>query len=635
MNIVIPALVVPLLALMPIFLSANAASATPEPHRVLVLHSVRGSLPANADWYAGIVRGFTSEPGVRIELDVESPDLSRAADPDYVSNLLDVYRRNYGQSRPKLIIATYTPALQFLLEHGDEVFPGIPIVFCGADGRFVATQPLPQHITGITTNRELTLTGTLKLITQIHPDLQRIAVIVGAGDFDRRFEQDARQAVQRFAGSREVMWLRGLPFAELAEAVKTLPARTAVLYVMQLEDRAGRTYTPQHTVGELSRVTRAPIYGLWDTLLGHGITGGRLATLEDDGFLAAQMGLRILKGEAPAAIPVVYPKEYAAILDGKELARWNIDESQLPGGSRILGRQRSLSEDHSTAIIAVGAIIGIQGLLIVSLLLNRGRLRHAHTALQVEQAKRAHAEEASQKLQNRLRRISKQSTLGALTTGIAHEVNQPLIAIKNYAQAAKRRAEDGVEQLPKLIELLGKMEGEAVRAGNIIEQIRSAVTMDSAEPSYVSLQGVVEEVLQLLTPELESQGVRLDFRCPTELPAVVGDSLQLQLVLINLLHNAMHGMETVVENTEKVIAFEIRQTTDRELQVNIADRGKGVPADVVEEIFEPMYSEDPQSLGMGLAICRTIIEAPGGRIWHTANPAGGAIFHFTLRVAAA
>ena len=194
----VPARVIAGLAVM-LLCTAAAVSAAPNgPYRVLVLHSFRNSLPVNTDWYNGIVRGFTSVPDLLVEIDSETLDLSRFRDANYVSDLRDIYRRKYGDRQPDLIIPTYTPALRFLLNYGEELFPGIPIVFLGADSRFVATRELPPNITGITTY--LDISGTLELALQVHPDARRVAVIVGSSPIDKKFESNARQALQSVRG---------------------------------------------------------------------------------------------------------------------------------------------------------------------------------------------------------------------------------------------------------------------------------------------------------------------------------------------------------------------------------------------------------------------------------------------------
>jgi len=247
-----PAKVLPALALALLVILAVAASAQDEPFQVLVLHSFRSNLPVNTDWYSGIARGLSSAPELRVEIDIEAPDLSRFSDTDYVGDLLEIYRRKYRDHRPDLIIPTYTPSLRFLLQHGENLFPGIPIVFLGADGRFVASQELASHITGVTARSDLT--GTLELALQLHPKTQRVATIVGSSDLDKMFERDARQAAQSFEDRMEFVWLQGMPMGELVDAVRQLPPDSVIFYVTQLEDRNGKLYVPLNTVKALSNV---------------------------------------------------------------------------------------------------------------------------------------------------------------------------------------------------------------------------------------------------------------------------------------------------------------------------------------------------------------------------------------------
>jgi len=602
-----------------------------EPHRVLVLHSFRNSLPVNTDWYKGIAAGFSSARDLRIEIDIEAPDLTRFEEVDYVSNLLDIYRHKYRDQKPHLIIPTYTPALKFLLEHGEALFPGIPIVFCGADSQFVASQKLATHITGVTTHRDIA--DTLELALQVHPGTRRGAVIVGSGRMDKLFERDARQALQRFEDRVEFMWLQGLPLGELTEAVSKLPEQTVILYLVQLQDRAGKTYTPINTLEVLSPAANAPIYGLWDTLLGHGLTGGRLETMEGDGFHAAQMGLRILRGEAPVAIPVVDQRQNGAIFHGPELARWNIDEQRLPAGSRIVDRQRSVWEDHATEITIAGLVIVLQSSLIIALSLNRRRLKRTKVALKAECEQRAQVETITLTQQRRLARFSKERSLGALATGIAHEINQPLIAIQNHAQAAKRRLHSDPAQTTKLNELFDKIEQQSGRAGDIIQHIRTLVSGDDADLRPLSLYSLLDQVTRIIGVEFKRRGCGIDYRPRPDLPEVLADELQIQLVLVNLLQNAAQSMQSLEDKADKRVLIDIDPINDREVQVSVADRGPGIPPDRLENIFEPFNSDKAGGMGIGLAICRGIIEAHGGRFRCKPNPSGGAIFQFTLQVA--
>jgi len=269
----------------------SAALARDEPYRVLLLHSYGTSLPITADWYEGIVRGFSSAPELDVEIDTESPDLTRfdGMDAEHFAQkqqfqwLLDFYRRNYQERKPHLIIATDTPALRFLLVHGEDLFPGVPVVFVDADRDFVNAQQLPPNVTGITAFPDVA--GTLELILRVHPDAQRVAVVVGSGPSDKEFARVAQPAIESFADRVEFVWLHGMPVDELVERLNAFPERTVALYLVQFQDRTGRIYVPRAMLRAFAAAARVPVYGLWDTLLEHGIVGVRLATVEEDGDL--------------------------------------------------------------------------------------------------------------------------------------------------------------------------------------------------------------------------------------------------------------------------------------------------------------------------------------------------------------
>jgi signal transduction histidine kinase/ABC-type uncharacterized transport system substrate-binding protein len=615
-----------------VLLSASAVTvAGPrEPYRVLVLNSYRNSLPANADWYNGLVRGFASVPDAEVWLDTETLDLARVRDASYLSNLGHIFQHKYGDPKPQLIIPTGTPALRYLLEYGEKLFPGVSILFLDADSEFVASQKLPPNFTGITAF--LDIAGTLELALRVHPATQRIAVIVGVGPIGERFERRARQVLQPFEGSVEFLWLKGMPLDELTAAVHQLPQDSVVLYLAQLQDRNGKSYVPANMLKILSQEANAPMYGLWDTLLGYGVVGGRMVTIEEDGFLAGQMALRILAGEKPATIPVVAARVNPPLFDGRELARWNIDEARLPAGSQVFDRQPVFWEKYRAWIQAGGLLIGVQALWILALLVNRSRLRRARTSLKAENTLRRAAEAASEKQRRKLEQFSKERSLGLMVTAIAHEINQPLIAVQNYVQAAKQRVSSRIDQPAKLTELLEKAGEQTGRVGDIIQRIRNLVTSDTPDLHPAPLQSIIEAAVQIVTPEIESRGCAVKVRLPVDLRPILADELQIQLVLVNLLRNAVHSVKVRENREDRVIRIQARRISDREVQVEVVDRGTGIPAERVAELFEPLSSDKGGGMGMGLAICRLIIEGHGGRIRYEPNPSGGAILGFTLRM---
>jgi signal transduction histidine kinase len=621
------------LSLLLLVLASASASSLSEPTRILVLQSFRNAMPVNSDFFAGIREGLDQPTHIPVEIDSEDLDLSRINDEEYVQKLVEIYALKYRTSPPNLIITTHTTATRLLLNHRNELFPGVPIVFCAAELSSEELEQLPPDVTGVTSKGDFA--GTLKLMSRLHPDMRQIALILGGSDLDTSREQDLRKALRPFETRFEVIWLRGLPLPELIESARASPPHTAILYVVQFGDRNGVSYVPRKVVQAVCENASAPVYGLWDTLMGTGIVGGRLIPIEQEGVMAGKIARRILLGEAPASIPVVRMEQNPVVVDAQQLERWDIDERLLPDGSRILNREPSVWQEHRNAILIASGLIVLQALWIAALLWNRKRLQRMQTSLTLECGRRAQAEELSRRLQKRLGLADKQSTLGALAGRIAHEINQPLIALKNYAQAAQRYVPPESTNGGKLSELLAEMEGEADRAGTIIRKIRRLLSSGHVDTGPVDLDPVLKEVLALMEPEADAHGCRIDYRVIGPGPIVQADTLQVQLVMVNLLRNAMEASASDAHEGGASISVTVGEAADRMVEVSVTDSGPGVPADEVEDIFESLYSTKEAGMGVGLATCRTIVEAHGGRIWCTPNPAGGAIFHFTIPAAEA
>ncbi|MEZ5463027.1 ABC transporter substrate binding protein [Dokdonella sp.] len=582
----------------------------------------------NLDQQRGLARGFSEDERVAVEIDMESPDLASKYRKNDLGRLIGYLQDVYDSRKPHLLVASGTPALSLLLDNEETPFPGVPIVFVGVNDAFVEGRRLPPHVTGVTNN--IDVAGTLELALAIHPDTVQVALIIGASDFDRSFEPQVARALGAFEDRIRFVWLRGLPIEELVETVGRLPDHTVILYLVQFSDRNGAPYVPKSLIETVSKASTAPIYGLWDTLLGHGIVGGKLMTKEEDGYLAAGIAMRILRGESPASIPIVRRRSNSAMVDKQALSRWNIEERDLPSQTQVRNRHVTIWERYPIAVVSFGTVILLQGLLITGLMISRRQRRTAEAELIDEIGRRRIAETTAADLRSNLARFSKERSLGTMATAIAHEINQPLIAIQNYAQAAKRRLQANVDDRPKLIELLGKLESEAGRAGAITQRIRNVVSRENGPLRPASLDKLVNDVIRILEPEAQTRRCRIAWRPAGELPEVLADELEIQLVLVNLLQNAMQSTGSDEEAIGRV-EIEAHPISDREIQVRVTDWGPGVPFDMRASLFGRMHSSKKDGMGMGLAICEAIIDAHDGRIWHEPNPAGGAIFGFTLR----
>jgi len=348
------------LSLLLLLLVSASAAALQAPNQVLLLNSYRSAVPANSTLAAGIREGLDPSTHIPVEINTDTLNLAAVQDEEYIRKLIETDRLKYRTSPPRVVVATFMPAVRLVLDHGRELFPGIPVVLCYTEYSPPQIKQLPPGVTGVVTKPDFA--GTLALISRLQPDMQRIVLVAGSSELDALRESEAAQALQSFEPKLEVTWLRGLPLPELTETVKALPSHAAILYVLQNKDRDGVSYVPREVARAVAAAASAPVYGLWDTLIGTGIVGGRLISFEQQGVAAGKIVRRILLGETPEAIPFVRMEQNPVIVDARQLKRWNIDERLLPAGSRILFREPSLWQAHRYAILIASALILLQTL---------------------------------------------------------------------------------------------------------------------------------------------------------------------------------------------------------------------------------------------------------------------------------
>jgi signal transduction histidine kinase len=231
----------------------------------------------------------------------------------------------------------------------------------------------------------------------------------------------------------------------------------------------------------------------------------------------------------------------------------------------------------------------------------------------------------------RLAHLVRVHTAGEMSVALAHEITQPLGAIENYALAARRRAGEGVPDMARVIELLDKVIGQATRAGDVVMRMRGMAQRHELDPKPLDVERAVAECIGMVRMDCEMRDIRVRSRCEVGLPVVVVDEIHLQQVLLNLLRNAMEAIALPAAGARE-IEVTMGMNERGEIHVQVADRGTGIADGDLEQIFESFYSTKSSGLGVGLAICRKLIEAHAGQLWASHNPGGGAIFHFTLPV---
>jgi C4-dicarboxylate-specific signal transduction histidine kinase len=232
-------------------------------------------------------------------------------------------------------------------------------------------------------------------------------------------------------------------------------------------------------------------------------------------------------------------------------------------------------------------------------------------------------------VQAELAHVSRVTTLGQLTASIAHEVNQPIAAARNNARAGLNFLDRRPPDLGEVREALDCIVGDTDRAADIIDRIRDHIKKAPPQKERFDLNEAINEVIVLARSEISKNGVSVQTALTGRVLPVEGDRVQMQQVVLNLILNAVEAMGSV-EAGPRELSISTEQTRANSVLVAVRDSGPGIDPENIERVFEAFYTTKSSGVGMGLSICRSIIDAQGGRLWAEPNEPRGAVFQFTL-----
>ncbi len=255
-------------------------------------------------------------------------------------------------------------------------------------------------------------------------------------------------------------------------------------------------------------------------------------------------------------------------------------------------------------------------------------LQKSNEALQTESLERKHAEEARREAQAELARVSRVTTMGELTASLAHEVNQPIAAAVTNANTCLRWLTRDHPDLEEAREAASRIVKDATRAAGIISRVRLLFKKSTPLQEPVDVNEAIQEMIVLLRSEATRYNITARMELAADLPRIMGDRVQLQQVLMNLIVNSIDAMKEVVGTRE--LTVKSQRTEKEEVLVSVSDTGVGLPPQQSDQIFNAFFTTKPHGTGMGLRISRSIVESHGGRLWAADNSPHGASFCFTL-----
>ncbi|MBU1229082.1 MAG: PAS domain S-box protein [Proteobacteria bacterium] len=359
-----------LLACLPVASPAQA------PQRVLVLHSYHQGYQWTDNIQSGLSEAL-AKLAPRAELYVEYMDTKRQAPEKAFGPLAGLYAGKYAGRRPDLILASDDNALDFLLAHRGQLFPDVPVVFCGINDFRPERLGGQRGYTGV--SEAVDIPGTIEAALRLMPGMRRLVVITDATETGRYNRRNAMQAVQPFLGRVEVLELAGLPFGEVASVLSTLSSDSAILNMGLFRDPDGQAMSLAESQDFIRRQTPQPVFGVWDFLLGHHTVGGVMVSGVHQGRAMAALAARVLAGEPVDDIPVLTQSPNAPMFDYGELARQGFALGRLPQGSIVLNRPEGLWDRYGVWILLAGAVSAFMAATIAALWVNILRRRRAES----------------------------------------------------------------------------------------------------------------------------------------------------------------------------------------------------------------------------------------------------------------
>jgi signal transduction histidine kinase len=527
--------------------------------------------------------------------------------------LLALLEQKYRETRIDLVIATGPEPLAFATRHRDRLWPGAAIVFNGIVDGVLGDWKRPARTTGLTLR--LDVEGTLDLGLALVPGAKKVYLVAGNAPFDKTYLALALRAVRASRRPLEPELIEGLTVKETLERVAAVEPDSLVLYLTMLRDRTGQVLGPgAPTITRVSQASPAPVLSAIYTQFGRGPVGGSSSRLEAHGEAAGQLARRVLEGADPDAIAIRPEPAPTCQVDWTALQRWKLAERDVPSRCEIVHAPPSLSKEYFWPLVALVSVILLQAGLLWALALQSSRRRRAEAQLALRGAEIA--------------QVGRVSMVGALTANIAHEINQPMGAILSNAEAALMMLDQDTLTPEKLRAILTDIRDEDLRAAEVIRRLRAMLARAEWKPEALELNAEVAEALGHVALDAARRGVRITPRFDNRVPAVMGDSVQLQQVIINLVLNAMEAVGSLAGERNEV-RVETSARPDG-VEIAVTDRGPGIAPENASQIFQSIFTTKKDGMGFGLSIVRTIVEMHRGRVSFEPNEPRGAVFRVWL-----
>jgi len=601
-----------------LILAAPCAAVAAEPWRIVILEGRDPAQPAAVAVDREFRRTVQAAAPNGVEFYTDPIDAVRFQGTDLMPEYLALLTKKYSQRAVDLVVVRSDLGLEFAGRYHQQLWPDKPVLLHYMEEQRLRQLGVPPEFASLPLH--IDIEGTLAIAEALQPTAQRLVVVVGTGSLDQYWAQRTAQAArQRTTRQWSPEIWSGVPVSELKVRLAALDLNTAVIYPVMYRDRNGNSYFPNEVVPPMVEVSRVPIYGWYSTYLDAGATAGSVLSYAAHAQRSAELAISLLRGERAAAGATLPIPASRCVANVGRVVALGLDVRALPAGCELVQQPPSVWRDYRGELIAALVVLALQALTIAGLLVQRHR--------------RQLAEDEVSRRRLELARATRVAALGELSASIAHEVAQPLTAILANTRAAELSEHNDTLDATELREILSDVRRDAQRASQVVQRLHALIEKRQVERTPLVLDNALDEVVTLLAPEARRRGVTIERRFNGAAVPLVGDRIQLQQVLLNLVINAMDAMRDVP--AVRCVVTVSTQPADGGLALEVADRGHGLPSEAQERMFESFFTTKPHGVGLGLSIVRTVVRAHGGRVSAAAREGGGSVFTVWLPQAGA
>jgi signal transduction histidine kinase len=610
-------LIVLLLLLSQFPLEAQTAEKT---KTIVIFFSLHAGLPAYQNFLEGFRNTFSEDSAENYNLLIEYLDIGRLSDDKYAKYIVELYNDKYRDVDIDLLITVSPGVNQVLKKYGFEALKKSKIISVEFNS-LAADQGLNQLENVIKIIMNLRFGQTIQSACNLFPSYKDIYIVSGCATTDKYFASLVKTASINLAKEHNFIFITDLSLDSTLKKVSILPENSIVIVPTYLADVNGIQYSTPEVIGLLSANCNCPIFPVFDSFIKReGGIGGYVFSFNSLGKETSRIAKEILKGTPMEKIVVNYAGLNQYIFDWRVLKKWGLLKSKaLPSDCIFYYKEYNFLAEYKWYFLAGILFLILETFLIIYLY-----------KLNVRQKAIVRQKIEAENLYRILVREERLMMMVELTASLAHELSQPLTAILYNAQACLRFMKLDNPEPGQIEEILQKIIKDDKRAGSLISSVRSLMKLEIRDKELVNLHSVIEDSLIIFKSEASHKNIRMINHSLNRSVFVHGDKIQLEQVILNFLYNAGHAIES---SSNELRTIEIFQNVDKSsVKVSVRDSGSGIKEEVKDRLFKPFVTSRESGFGIGLAVCRSIIQNHNGELWAENIPAGGAEFSFRLKI---